>query len=110
MGGSAAKNGRGEGSARAPPRLRQTRACALQRCKMCKQGDGFWLAPGRIKLKRTTSGPNPWFWAQNHGFGPDVVIFGLGGAYTKSDHIWPKPRFSAQEPGFGSDMVMFGCF
>ena len=25
----------------------------------------------------TTSGPNPWFWAQNHGFGPDVVIFSL---------------------------------
>ena len=25
----------------------------------------------------TTSGPNPWFGAQNHGFGPDVVIFSL---------------------------------
>ena len=33
--------------------------------------DGFWLAPGGVKLKRTTSGPNPWFWAQNH-----VVIVG----------------------------------
>ena len=31
-------------------------------------------------LKMTTSGPNPCFWAQNHGFGPDVVILGvLGG-------------------------------
>ena len=39
--------------------------------------DGFWLAPGGVKLKMTTSGPNPWFWAQNHGFGPDVVTFGV---------------------------------
>ena len=25
----------------------------------------------------TASGPNPWFWAQNHGFKPDVVIYNL---------------------------------
>ena len=69
---------RGEGGAsaraRAPPShpgLRQTCACALQRCIMCRQGDGFWLAPGGVKLKKTTFGPNPWFWAQNHGFGSD---------------------------------------
>ena len=24
-----------------------------------------------------TSGPNPWFWAQNDRFGPDVVTFGV---------------------------------
>ena len=47
----------------------------------------FCFAPGGVKLKMTTSGPNPRFWAQNRGFGadvpgfgPDVVILGvLGG-------------------------------
>ena len=59
--------------------------------------DGFWLAPGGLKLKKTTSGPNPWFWAQNHGFGPDVVIFAVNHPNTtKTDHIWPKPRFAGQ--------------
>ena len=28
-------------------------------------------------VKITASDPNPWFWAQNLGFGPDVVIFGV---------------------------------
>ena len=59
--------------------------------------DGFWLAPGGLKLKKTTSGPNLWFWAQNHGFGPDVVIFAVNHSKTtKTDHIWPKPRFAGQ--------------
>ena len=71
-----------------------TCACALQSCVMCKQDDGFWLAPGRVKQKKTTSGPNPWFWAQNHGFGPDVVRFWLyiPSKTTKTYHIWPKPQ------------------
>ena len=68
--------------------------------------DGFWLAPGGVKLKMTISGPNPWFWAQNHGFEPDVVTFGVNLSKTaKNDIIWPKPRFWAREPGFGH----FGC-
>ena len=46
-------------------------------CFSCVFYDGSWLAPGGVKLKMTTSGPNPWFWAQNHGFGPDVVTFGV---------------------------------
>ena len=71
--------------------------------------DGFWLAPGGVKLKMTTSGPNPWFWAQNHGFGPDVVTFGVNPSKTtKDDLIWPKPRFWAREPGFGPDVVILG--
>ena len=46
--------------------------------------DGFWLAPGGVKLKMTTSGPNPWFWAREPGFGPDVVILGvLGGCVAR---------------------------
>ena len=53
--------------------------------------DGFWLAPGVVKLKITTSGPNPWFWAQNPGFGPDVVTFGVNSSKTtKNDLIWPR--------------------
>ena len=40
--------------------------------------DGFWLAPGVVKLKITTSGPNPWFWAQNHGF------------WARCGHVWCK--------------------
>ena len=60
--------------------------------------DGFWLAPGVVKLKITTSGPNPWFWAQNNGFGPDVVTFGVNSSKTtKNDLIWPKPRFWARD-------------
>ena len=73
--------------------------------------DGFWLAPGGIKLKMTTSGPNSWFWAQNHGFGPDVVTFGVNPSKTtKNNLIWPKPRFWAQEPGFGPDVVILGVW
>ena len=34
-----------------------------------------WHQEG-VKLKRAASGTNPWFWAQSHGFGTDVVIFG----------------------------------
>ena len=57
----------------------------------------------------TTSGPNPWFWAQNHGFGPDVVTFGVNPSKTtKNDFMWPKPRFWAREPGFGPDVVILG--
>ena len=58
--------------------------------------DGFWLALGGVKLKRTTSGPNPWFWAQNHKFGPDVVIFGCDHSQNnqKSSHL-------AQTDGLG---------
>ena len=69
--------------------------------------DGFWLAPGVVKLTITTSGPNPWFWAQNHGFGPDVVTFGVNSSKTaKNDLIRPKSRFWAREPGFGPDVVI----
>ena len=57
----------------------------------------------------TTSGPNPWFWAQKHAFGPDVVTFGVNPSKTtKNDIIWPKPRFWAREPGFGPDVVILG--
>ena len=61
MGGNA-KEGGGEGSARAPPTV------CVKHARVRCEGDGFWLAPGRIKLKRTTSGPNPgpepWVWAR----------------------------------------------
>ena len=51
----------------------------------------------------------PRFWAQNHGFGPDVVTFGVNPSKTTTnDFIWPKPRFWAREPGFGPDVVIFG--
>ena len=60
----------------------------------------------------TTSGPNPWFCAQNHGFGPDVVTFSVNcvnpSKTDKKDLIWPKPRFWAREPGFGPDVVILG--
>ena len=45
--------------------------------QMCCFGRG-------LQLKIFTSGPNPWLWAQNHGFGPDVVLFSLVPA--KSHH------------------------
>ena len=40
----------------------------------------------------TTSGPNPWFWAQNHGFGPDVVIFCLMPAKHTTKTQWLQPN------------------
>ena len=33
--------------------------------------------PQLERFKMNTSGPNPWFWAQNDRFGPDVVSFGV---------------------------------
>ena len=64
--------------------------------------DGFWLAPGGVKPKMTTSGPNPWFWAQHHGFGPDVVTFGVNPSKTtKNDLIWPKPKVLGPRTGLG---------
>ena len=42
-----------------------------------------------------TSGPNPWFWAQNDRFGPDVVTFGVNFSQknqekmTQNNQKWP---------------------
>ena len=68
--------------------------------------DGFWLAPGGVKLKMTTSGPNPSFWAW---------------VWARCGHVWckplpeqprmtssgPNPR-SGREPGLGPDAVILG--
>ena len=64
--------------------------------------DGFWLALGGVKLKMTTSGPNPWFWAQNQGFGPDVVTFGVNPPKQ------PKMTSSGPNPGFGPESLGLG--
>ena len=53
---------------------------------MPSQVMAFWLVPGGVKLKTTTSGPNPWFWAQSHGFGPDVVTFGFKSPKTHKNY------------------------
>ena len=50
----------------------------------------------------TTSGPNPWFRAQNRGFGPDVVTFGVDPSKTtKNDLIWPNPGSGPENLGLG---------
>ena len=43
---------------------------------------GFGLGPGVVKLKIATSGPNSWFWAQNHGFAPGRSPLNIIGKLT----------------------------
>ena len=50
----------------------------------------------------TTSGPNPWFWVQNHGFGPNVVTFGVN--IPKQ----PKMTSSGPNPGSGPENLGLG--
>ena len=67
-----------------------------------------------------TSGPNPWFWAQNDRFGPDVVTFGVNPSQknqVKNDPKQHKIGTSGPNPGSGPEIlsladvvVFFGCF
>ena len=66
-----------------------------------------------------TSGPNPWFWAQNDRFGPDVVTFGVNlfpKESRKNDPKQPKMATSGPNPGSGpenlglADVLVLGCF
>ena len=49
--------------------------------------DGFWMAPGGVKLKLTTSGPNPcpepWVWA-------------------RCGQVWKQPKMTSSGPNPGS--------
>ena len=73
-----------------------------------------------------TSGPNPWFWAQNDRFRPDVVTVGVNLSQknqNKNDNIWPNfsqnnqnitsgpnPGSGPEKLGLADVVVFFGCF
>ena len=57
--------------------------------------DGFWLAPGEVKLEMTTSGPNPLFYVQNMGLqvlGPEAAALPASGRSPLNKNVLkPEP-------------------